>query len=287
MESTLLAPLLPGVIVAGAKLLVVPVGSPETASAIVLLKLPPTPAAAMVNCATDPPVTVKDCGVPVSEKFATEDEPVPVSAAVCGEPDALSATASIAVKLAADAGVKVTEMVQVDDAASVVPQVLAEMAKSAGLVPVSATPEIVSDALPWLESVRICAAAVEPTAVVAKVTLLGVRTACGTSGAVPVPVSVTVCGEPDALSETATVAAKLAADAGVKVTEMVQFPAAASELPQVFAEIAKSPGLVPPSVMLVMASVALPGLESVMFCAADVVPTVVLLNATVDGDKLA
>jgi hypothetical protein len=100
-------------------------------------------------------------------------------------------------------------------------------------------------------------------------------------------VSVATCGDPVALSTTVTVAVKLAADAGVKVTEIVQFPAAASELPQVFAEIAKSLGFAPPRVTLAMFSVALPGLESVMFCAVAVVPTVVLANGIVLGDKLA
>ena len=36
--------------------------------------------------------------------------------------------------------------------------------------------------------------------------------------AVPVPVRVVVCGEPEALSATVRVAAKLVAEAGVKVT---------------------------------------------------------------------
>jgi len=141
------------VIVAGAKLLVVPAGRPETESAIGFVKLPPTPVAAMVNCATDPPATVNDCGVPVSEKFATEDVPVPVSVTVCGEPVALSATESVAVKLAADAGVKVTEIVQVEDIASEVPQLLLEIAKSPGLAPPIVTLLIVRGALPVFESV--------------------------------------------------------------------------------------------------------------------------------------
>jgi hypothetical protein len=38
------------------------------------------------------------------------------------------------------------------------------------------------------------------------------------AGAVPVPVSDTVCGEPEALSATESVAEKLVAEAGVKVT---------------------------------------------------------------------
>jgi hypothetical protein len=39
---------------------------------------------------------------------ATAAVPVPLRAVVCGEPEALSATDSVAVKLAAEAGVKVT-----------------------------------------------------------------------------------------------------------------------------------------------------------------------------------
>jgi hypothetical protein len=272
---------------AGAKLPAVPAGRPDTESAIALLKLPPTPTPVMVNCAIDPPVTVNACGDPLSVKLLTDAVPVPVSVAVCGEPVALSATESVAVKLVADAGANVTEIVHVPFAASVLPQVFAEIAKSAGLVPPSVTLVIVSVALPGLESVMFCAVAVVPTAVVENGTLLGVSTACGTSAAVPVPVSVVVCGEPDALSTTVTVAAKLAADAGVNVTEIVHVADIARELPQVFADIAKSLGLAPPRVMLVTVSVALPELESVMFCAAAVVPTVVLVKGMVPGDKLA
>ena len=43
-------------------------------------------------------------------------------------------------------------------------------------------------------------------------------TKLGTAGLVPVPVRVVVCGEPTALSATDKVAAKLVAEAGVKVT---------------------------------------------------------------------
>jgi hypothetical protein len=101
MESTLLAPMLPGVMLAGAKLLVVPAGRPDTESAIALVKLPPTPIPTMVNWAIDPPATANVCGDPLSVKLLTEDVPVPLSVAVCGEPAALSATDSVAVKLAA------------------------------------------------------------------------------------------------------------------------------------------------------------------------------------------
>ena len=58
-------------------------------------------------------------------------------------------------------------------------------------------------------------------------------TAGADEAVVPVPVNATVCGEPVALSATETVAEKLAAEAGVNVTEMEQLAPAARELPQV------------------------------------------------------
>lgn len=90
-------------------------------------------------------------------------------------------------------------------------------------------------------------------------------------GALPVPDKVTVCGEPAALSVTESVALKLAADAGVKVTEMMQLAPAASELPQVLVW-AKSAAFAPVIAMPVIASAALPELDSVAVCAAVVVP---------------
>jgi hypothetical protein len=50
--------------------------------------------------------------------------PVPVRETVCGEPVALSAMETLAVKPVAEVGVKVTEIMQLAPAASEVPQVL-------------------------------------------------------------------------------------------------------------------------------------------------------------------
>src|ERR1700722_7513273 len=113
--------------------------------------------------------------------------PVPPSAMLCGEPVALSTTESVALKLAAEAGVKVTEIVQVDDIASELPQLLLEIAKSEGLVPPIVTLLIASAALPVLESVMFCAVAVVPTGVLAKGTVDGLRPAMGADAEVPVP----------------------------------------------------------------------------------------------------
>jgi hypothetical protein len=79
----------------------------------------------------------------------------------------------------------------------------------------------------------------------------------GVSAAVPVPVSVTVCGDPEALSATESVAEKLVTDAGVNVTDIEQLEPAARELPQVFVWL-KSLGLTPVTEMPVIANEAFP-----------------------------
>ena len=158
--------------------------------------------------------------------------PVPASATVCGDPAALSAIEIVAAKLETEDGVNVTEMEQLVPPASEVPHVLV-CVKSLGLVPAMVMPLIASVALPVLLSVAVCTAVVAPMTAV-KVSDAGVSVAIGAGGGtVPVPVKPMVCGEPAALSATETVAAKLAADAGVNVIEMEQLEPAASEPPHV------------------------------------------------------
>jgi hypothetical protein len=110
-------------------------------------------------------------------------------------------------------------MEQLELAASVVPQALVPVAiaKSLGLVPASVMPVMFSVAVPVLDSVATCDALVVPV-VDAKVSVGGVSVAAGAAAAVPVPLSAVVCGEPDALSATESVAEKVVAEAGVKVT---------------------------------------------------------------------
>ena len=72
----------------------------------------------------------------------------------------------------------------------------------------------------------------------AKVRLVGVSVTAGAAAA-PVPVRVTVCGEPVALSAIDSEAVKAPAAAGLNSTETVQVAAAASEVVQVFAEMRK------------------------------------------------
>ena len=116
-----------------------------------------------------------------------------------------------------------------------------------------------------------------------KTTGFGVSVAVAAAAAVPVPVRVVLCGDPLALSATDTVALKLAADAGVNVTEIVHIALAASVAPHVVVS-AKSPGFVPPIVMPEMSSVALPEFDSVKVCAALTTPTVEL-NVSVGGES--
>jgi hypothetical protein len=206
--------------------------------------------------------------------------PAPFSVTVCGEPLALSATETVAVKLAAEVGVKVTETVQLAPAASVSPQVLVS-AKSLELVPAMEIPVIESVALPVFISVVDCAALVAP-ATAEKVSVAGESETPGAEGAVPVPLSATVCGVPLALSAMESDAAKLAAEAGVNVTETVQLAPAASELPHVLVS-AKSVGFAPVMVMLVIVNAALPVFISVIVCAAVVVPAIVDAKVSVAG----
>jgi hypothetical protein len=141
----------------------------------------------------------------------------------------LSATLNAAVKLPASAGVNVTEIVQLEPAASGLSHVLV-CAKSAALVPVIEMLNV-SGAAPVFINVADCAALVVPV-VALNVSDGGVSE---TIGARPVPVRATVCGEPVALSATFKLAVKLPAAAGVNVTEIVQLEPAASDAPQVVA----------------------------------------------------
>lgn len=74
---------------------------------------------------------------------------------------------------------------------------------------------------------------------------------------VPVPERLTVCGLPVALSTTEIDAFLIPEAVGVKITEIVQFDPAATDVPQVLV-CEKSPALAPVIVMLVIASAALP-----------------------------
>jgi hypothetical protein len=93
-----------------------------------------------------------------------------------------------------------------------------------------------------------------------------------TCGATPVPVTVTLWGEPAALSAMATEADRAPASAGVKATEIVQLAPVAMLAAQVFVWL-KSAAFVPVIATLLMDSAALPELEMVIVWAVLVVLT--------------
>ena len=80
---------------------------------------------------------------------------------------------------------------------------------------------------------------------------------------VPVPVRLTVCGLPVALSVRVTAAVRVPLATGLKVTLIVQLAPAATELPHVLVW-AKSAGFMPASARLVRVKAALPVLFRVM-----------------------
>ena len=154
--------------------------------------------------------------------------PVPLSATVCGLPLALSLTETDAVRAPATVGVKTALMVQLPPAATDEPQVLV-CEKSPGSAPVIVMLEIDSVAKPELKRVIPLGALLVPTIWLANVTLVVLKL---TADAVAVPVSEAVCGLPDALSLTETVACRVPDAVGVNVTLIVQLVPSASELPQ-------------------------------------------------------
>ena len=84
-----------------------------------------------------------------------------------------------------------------------------------------------------------------------KARLEGEMVAIGAVGAVPVPESATVCGEPEALSVNVKVPLRAPVVVGVNVTLTMQLEVAANVLPHPFAEIAKSPLIVTEAILRV------------------------------------
>jgi len=117
-------------------------------------------------------------------------------------------------------------------------------------------------AFPVLLRATICAVLVVPTFWLLNVRLVAERLAVT---AVPVPVKLTVCGLPAALSRMLIVAVRVPATVGVNVTLIVQLPPAATELPQVVVS-GKSPGLSPVTPKLVMPKMVLPSFVKVTAC---------------------
>ena len=176
--------------------------------------------------------------------------PVPLRATLCGLPAALSEMLMVPVLVPAAVGLKVTEIVQLAPALTVVPQVLV-WEKS----PLAVMPEMVSEALPVLVRMTVCAVLVLPDIWAVKVREAGDKP---TTGSVPVPVSGQVWGLFAALSEIVRVPERVPIAVGVKDTLIVQLAPGATLAPQVF-DCEKSPLIA----MLLMVSAAVPVLVSV------------------------
>jgi len=154
-------------------------------------------------------------------------------------------------------------------AARLVPQ-LFEKAKEDAFVPPTTMLEIDSAVPPVLVMVTDCEALAVPIACIPNARLVVESKTAG--GVKPVPVSVTVCGEPGALSVMVTAAESAPANAGVKWPCMEQFAPAARLLPQEFVNTNEGASA-PVTAMLVIDNGASPVLVKVTDCDALDVPT--------------
>ena len=161
---------------------------------------------------------------------------------------------------------KATETLQLADAPRLDPQVLLEITKSPGFVPVTATLLIVIEELVPLLRVAVCVELVEPTFTVPYERETGLMLTVPLE-LVPRPESATVCGLGLAESLKFNVAVRVPLAVGLNVMFAVQLADAAKLDPHVFEKILKSPAFVPESVMLLIVIVLLPLFVSVAtFC---------------------
>jgi len=180
----------------------------------------------------------------------------------------LSVTVIAPVLLPVAAGLNVTLMLQLAPGLTVLGQLLV-WEKSLRLVPVSTMLVMVRGAVPALLSFTVFCALVVPTFCVPNESDAGEKLA---AGAVPVPVRLTACGLPLALSAIVRVPLRAPLALGANVTLIAQLAPAPSDVPQLLV-CAKSPAFVPLITMLPIESAAPPVFESVTPLAALVVPT--------------
>ena len=201
--------------------------------------------------------------------------PVPERVDVCGLPAASSLTCRVPVWTPIFVGTNTTLKVHFALAARLEPQVVPVMLK----LPVVAAEIPVRDTFCLLVKVKVLAALCAPIFVLGKLALVGVKVAA----AVPVPESDADCGLPTALSLTLSEPVREPSALGVKVRLILQFLPWASVAPQVVELTAKSPVVV----MLLMVSVAAPGLERVTDLTGEVDPTTTLPKERMEGEREA
>jgi hypothetical protein len=229
----------------------------------------------VTTCADDVVPTSRDANVRVegeSDTPGASPTPVPERLTACGLPDALLVTVIAPVLVPPALGLNVTLIEQERPAATDVPQSF-DCAKS----PEAAMPEMASDALPVLVSVKTCAAEVVPTSREAKFSAEGESPTPGAM-ATPVPASETLCGLPGASEATASVPERVPAAVGRKNTEILQLELAAIE--EHSPERTKSPVVV----MLVTVAAPAPELVMVTVCVAETVPTFTEPNESDAGE---
>jgi hypothetical protein len=159
---------------------------------------------------------------------------VPERATVCGLFVAVSETVSVAARDPLTLGLNETEIVQVAEAARLVPQDFPEMTKSPGFVPVTAMLLMVIDELVPLVNVAVCAALVEPTFTEPNENEVGLMVTDPLEPPGAKPESATLCGEFDAVSIKVSEAVLVPPVVGANATFAEQLAPAASAEVQVF-----------------------------------------------------
>ena len=201
---------------------------------------------------------------------------------LCGDPVALSVIVTVAVIAPVAAGAKWPWIVQLAPTARLAPQLLANTNEEAS-VPVTAMLVIVRAAVPVLVMVTDCDELAVPTFVAGKARLFD-ESLTGPDDN-PVPLSDMLCGEVLALSVILMVAVSAPVTVGAKCPWIVQFTPIARLVPQVLANTNEE-AFVPATVMLVMATAAVPVLVTVTDCEKLDEPTSTEPNERLVADRV-
>ena len=266
---------------AGLNVTVVAAGLPVAKNVVALTVAPPVVVRLMVNVADVPAVTVAEPGVAAA---TPKSMPLPVSVNECGLPGALSVIVTVAPRAPVAVAFNVTLTTQLAPGATVAPfvHVVAgeARAKSPALAPPRTAAVMFSGEPPVLLTVTFCAALVELTVWLLKLSVVADRVAAGGVE----PLSETLCGLFGASSVMVSEAARVPMAEGVNVTFIVQLAAGATIAPmQLPPAMAKSPAFVLVMVTLEMFNVAVPLLVRVTGVGALVVPTACGAKVTLDG----
>ena len=144
-------------------------------------------------------------------------------------------------------------------------QEVTEFVKSAGLFPAAEIFEMCIGVVPLLMMATVMGTLARPCVVTGKVTEVGINLSAGPGGeSIPVPISATDCGLPDALSVKINAASRTPTAEGVNVSFTMHEALGGRGTPmQVLVGALKSAGLLPPRAMAVITVGAFPGLVTV------------------------